>query len=74
MKRVHAELNGNENKYGVRIRFTTLAEYADHVHSLGLKVPARACPPRSLCAAFGAGERSTANGGRLECEGARRAR
>eukprot|EP01051_Picozoa_sp_SAG22_P006676 SAG22_NODE_444_length_10453_cov_8.586343_7_plen_604_part_00 len=39
MAKVHAEINANQKKYGMRVRHTTLSQYADHVHSLNFSFP-----------------------------------
>ena len=44
MKKIHAEVNAHPQKYGMRIRFTTLAQYADHLNSLRLKFPVHRWP------------------------------
>ena len=44
MTKIHAEINANPGKYGCKIRFSTLSEYADHIHSLGIKFPVHRWP------------------------------
>lgn len=44
MKKIHAEINANPERYGVKIRFTTLSQYADHVNSLKMKFPVHRWP------------------------------
>lgn len=44
MDKIHVEINANPAKYGMRIRYTTLAQYADHVHGLGLRFPVKGHP------------------------------
>ena len=51
MSKIFQEINRNQasGKYGgARIRFSTLAEYADHVHSLNLSYPVHRWPEVSL--------------------------
>jgi hypothetical protein len=51
MSKIFQHINRNQasGKYGgARIRFSTLAEYADHVHSLNLSYPVHRWPEVSL--------------------------
>lgn len=44
MDKIMAQINSDPEKYGVRIQYTTLAQYADYVHSLDLSFPVKSYP------------------------------
>ena len=44
MSLIHEEINSNPEKYGARIRYTTLGEYTDFIHKTNLKFKLRPFP------------------------------
>ena len=44
MSRIHEEINANPAKYGMKVRYTTLSEYVDHIHGQNLSFPVHRWP------------------------------
>jgi hypothetical protein len=44
MSKIHKEINADPAKYGMKVRYTTLSEYVDHIHSLDLSFPVHRWP------------------------------
>lgn len=44
MSMIHNEINADPAKYGMKVRYTTLSEYVDHIHSLNFSFPVHRWP------------------------------